>query len=474
MTMSVVSPEPGSFRDPSGRIYYSEGRVYRSVTAYGAADYAYVRDSGLIDRLSDAGRVIGTKSVSTDVLGAHGKDAAFVVEHPRIPFISYPYEWPFPALKAAALLHLDIQIEALESGISLSDATAYNIQFIGARPVFIDLLSFRQYRDGEIWSGHRQFCEQFLNPLLLRAKIGLSYNSWYRGSPEGIKASDVRKLLRWRSKLSLNVLAHVVAQAAFQHSSISKTDDKRSLATAKLPLQSYKRILSKLRAWIETLEPADSGKTVWQDYASSNSYNSDEAAQKKAFVGKFASATKPSVLWDIGCNSGDHTAVALKEGAGYCVGFDADHGALEHAFSRAGRDDMNFLPLLLDGANPTPSQGWNEQERGGLSARAKADGIIALAFVHHIAIGCNVPLDETVSWLIGLAPEGVIEFVPKQDPMVQELLALRQDIFPDYSEDTFLDSVRKRAEIIDVETVTGSGRKLIWFRRHEREERDAC
>lgn len=472
--MSDVYPEPGSFRDPSGRIYHSGDRVYRSVTSHGAEDFAFVRESGLIDRLSDAGKLIGTKSVSADVLGEYGKDAAFVVEHQRVPFISYPYEWPFPALKAAALLHLDIQLEALEAGISLSDATAYNIQFMGSRPVFIDLLSFRKYRDGEIWAGHRQFCEQFLNPLLLRAKIGLSYNAWYRGSPEGIKASDVRKLLRWRSKLSLNVLAHVVAQAAFQQSSISKTDSKRSLATAKLPQQSYKRMLSKLRTWIETLEPADTGKTVWQDYANTNSYNSDEAAEKRAFIGKFAAATKPAVLWDMGCNTGDYADAALKAGAGYCVGFDADHGALERAFSRAGRDELNFLPLLLDGANPSPSQGWNQRERGGLSARAKADGIIALAFVHHIAIGCNVPLDDVVSWLIGLAPQGAIEFVPKQDPMVQELLALREDIFPDYTEETFLASVRKRAEIVEEKTVTGSGRKLVWFRRHDGSDSDGC
>lgn len=470
--MSQVIPEPGSFRDPRGRLYYVEDRVYRTVTARGVEDFNFVCKSGLIDRLLEAGKVIGATSVPKDVLGEYGKGAAVVVEHPRIPFVSYPYEWPFPALKAAALLHLEIQIDALEAGISMSDATAYNIQFIGPRPVFIDLLSFRKYRDGEIWAGHRQFCEQFLNPLLLRAKTGLSYNAWYRGAPDGIKAQDIRKLLPWRSKLSLNALAHVVAQAAFQQSALARNGGKRSLATAKLPLQSYKRMLSKLRRWIETLEPANTGKTVWQDYADSNSYNDDEVSGKRAFIGKFAAAAMPTVLWDMGCNTGDYADVALKQGAGYCVGFDADHGALERAFFRAGRDGLDLLPLFLEGANPSPSQGWREHERGGLTVRAKADGIIALAFVHHIAIGRNVPLDDVVSWLVGLAPQGAIEFVPKQDPMVQELLALREDIFPDYLEDVFLASVRKRAEIVEEKVVTDSGRKLIWFNRRGRADGD--
>jgi ribosomal protein L11 methylase PrmA len=463
--MSMATPDPGSFRDPSGRIYYVDDRVFRTVTEHAAAEFEFVRDTGLIERLVSEGQLIKSDVVSADVLGETGVNSRYVIEHPRLPFISYPYEWSFQALKAAALLHLNVHLVALDTGVTLSDASAYNVQFLGPRPVFIDLLSFRKYKDGEMWMGHRQFCEQFLNPLLLRSKLGVVHNSWYRGAQEGISTSDLRRLLPWTSKLSLNVLFHVVAQSAFEGSQESIGKKKKVLATAQFSIDSYRRILLKLRDWIQTLEPADSSKTIWKDYAKTHSYNSDEASEKKAFIAKFSNTVKPGILWDLGCNTGDYSDVALDNGAAYSVGFDFDHGALELAFSRASEECLSFLPLFLDAANPSPNQGWRQNERKGLNGRANADAIVALAFIHHIAIGRNVPIDDVTCWLTSLAPQGIIEFVPKQDPMIQKMLALREDIFHEYTEENLLLCLSKSSEIIETQTVTATGRKLIWFRR---------
>ncbi len=464
--MNRPVPDPGSFRDPSGRIYHSGGKVYRTVTGQARDDFEFVRDTGLIDRLVRTGRVIAGEAISVDGF-PHGlaEDIAHVVEHPRLPFISYPYEWPFPALKAAALLHLDIQIDALDAGVALSDASAFNIQFRGARPVFIDLLSFRRYRAGEMWTGHRQFCEQFLNPLLLRAKCGVAHNAWYRGTQEGIAAGDLRRLLPWTSKLSRNVLLHVVAQSAFQKAPMTSDTNGTALLQTRFPTASYRRMLTNLRGWIETLQPADTGKTVWQDYATSHSYAGDEIAAKGDFIAEFARAVTPALLWDLGCNTGDFSAIALGNGARYAIGFDMDQGALERAFARAAAADLPFTPLYLDGANPSPSQGWNEQERQGLAGRATADAVIALAFVHHLAIGRNIPLPDLAAWLTSLAPQGVVEFVPKQDPMVQRLLALRDDIFPDYTLEHFQYCLSQRAQIVETRPLTRVGRTLIRFQR---------
>ena len=463
--MTEAMPDSGSFRDPSGRIFHKAGKVYRTVSGPAAADFEFVRGSGLIERLAGEGRALGAQVVSPEVLGAYGQGAAYVVEHPRLPFISYPYEWPFPALKAAALLHLGIQVDALDAGIALADASAFNIQFRGVRPVFIDLLSFRRYRDGEMWTGHRQFCEQFLNPLLLRAKCGVAYNAWYRGSQEGVSAGDLRRLLPWTSKLSRNVLLHVIAPSAFQKAPVANGAAGSAILKTGLPAAAYRRLLVKLRDWIETLEPADTGKTVWQDYATSHSYAGNEFALKQGFVAKFAEDVAPNLLWDLGCNSGDFSAISLQHGAHASIGFDMDHGALERAFARAEAADLAFTPLYMDGANPSPGQGWNECERQGLARRANADALLALAFVHHLAIGRNIPLPELAMWLTGLAPHGVIEFVPKQDPMVQRLLALREDIFPDYTEAHFLHCLARTARIVETQTVTGSGRTLIRIHR---------
>jgi len=463
--VSEVRPDPGSFRDPRGRIYHVGDKVYRTVTDSGADDYEFVRNTGLLERLQSDGAMIAGAPVAPPVLGEHAAGVRYVLEHPRLPFISYPYEWPFPALKAAALHHLDVHLGALAEGVTLSDASAYNIQFLGVRPVFIDVLSFRKYRDGEMWSGHRQFCEQFLNPLLLRAKLGVPHNAWYRGAQEGISAAELRRILPWTKKLSRNVLLHVVAQAAFQRSAFPSQDS--ALTTQfRFPLQKYRQMLTKMRRWIAALEPADTGKTVWQEYAKTHNYSDDEFVAKKEFVARFCAAARPKIVWDLGCNTGEFSHLALEKGAELACAFDFDHGALEAAFARASTERLMLQPLLLDAVNPSPNQGWNETERQGLNERANADAVLALAFVHHLAIGRNIPLDDLVAWIVRLAPQGVIEFVPKDDPKVRQLLALREDIFPHYSEENFRRCLSSRADIVEAATVTNSGRKLFRYRRY--------
>ncbi|WP_373086675.1 class I SAM-dependent methyltransferase [Sneathiella sp.] len=461
--MNHVAIEPGSFRDPMGRVFVGGDHIYRATSAKGRTAFEFVAATGLLAKLEDAGKIVTSRIVPNHVLGGLARTDGIVLEHEKIPYISYPYEWSFSFLKAAALLHLDIHLQALEVGVTLSDASAYNVQFRGSHPVFIDILSFRPLKTGETWDGHRQFCEQFLNPLLLKSKLDIDPNAWYRGTQEGISTPEINRLLPWYKKLSWKMLTHVVAQSALQNANVGTAADAR--ARVEFPLASYRRMLTGLRNWIETIEPAKKSRTEWQDYATGHSYADAEQQAKAAFVARFAAAVTPDILWDIGCNTGDYSAVALANGAAYSVGFDVDQGALTQAYGRAIANDMPFQPLYFDGANPSPSQGWNEAERKSMSARRNADGLIALAFIHHMAIGRNIPLEHVIRWLVGLAPEGVIEFVPKADPMVRQLLTLREDIFEDYSLSAFTEYLREMAEIVATDVITKSGRQLFWYKR---------
>jgi ribosomal protein L11 methylase PrmA len=427
-------------------------------------DFEFVRNSGLIESLVSSKQLVGETIVDASILGAHGELADRVIEHPRLPFISYPYEWSFSALKAAALLHLDIQQAALKRDITLTDATAYNLQFIGHQPIFIDSLSFRRYHDGEYWAGHRQFCEQFVNPLLLRSISGIPHNAWYRGALEGISAEDLSKVLPWRSRLSWNVLTNVFMQARLQQTPGSSEAIEKAKAR-KLPRIGYEQILHGLRKWVAGLEIKTDGKTVWQDYATDNSYADEEAVKKRGFIADFASQVKPGLILDIGCNTGDYSAAALENGAGLAIGFDFDHGALDYGFRRAQEQSLNFLPLHLDAANPSPNQGWSQAERQGFRERAKGDAVMGLALIHHLAVAKNLPLEEVIKWLVEMAPQGVIEFVPKTDPMVQRLLQMREDIFDDYDQTSFERYLANYARTVKSETVSSSGRTLYWFDR---------
>lgn len=462
--MSAALRDAGSFRDPSGTVMMLDDRVFRTVMPLAAADYETTRRTGILEELMAEGLVVHERPVSKQVLGAAAERASYVVEHPKLPFISYPYEWCFHALKDAALLHLDVHLRCLERGVTLSDASAYNIQFRGPAPVFIDTLSFRPYRDGEIWTAHRQFCDQFLNPLLLRALLGIPHNAWYRGSLEGIPVEHLANALPLRAKLSWPVLQHVVLQALFERMS-AKERPAGEIAKVRLPQIAFRRMLASLRSWIGTLQPKGAEKTVWRNYAESNSYSDDESFRKTVFVRRFAAATRPALLWDLGCNSGEYSKAALQAGARLSIGFDFDAGALEKAYLRARAEGLNLLPLHLDATNPSPSQGWGQGERKGMRERAPADAVLALAFVHHLAVAKNVPLEYVVDWIVGMAPAGVIEFVQKDDPMVRELLRLREDIFADYSEESFERALRARARIQCVEQVSAAGRKLYWFER---------
>ena len=459
--------DPASYRDPSGRVYIRDGRVFRTVMPYASGDFEYVQSTGLIEELEKEGLIVESKQVDPAILGDEIIGACYVIEHPMLPFISYPYEWSFPELKAASLLHLEIQLRSLGKGVTLSDASAYNVQFIGPKPIFIDRLSFRRYGEGEFWLGHKQFCEQFLNPLLLRSIFGIPHNSWYRGGLEGITSDDLVGLLPWRRKLSWKVLTNVVLPVTFQKKATKElvAEQAKSYINRKLPLVTFRRILESLKKWISGLKPADTGKSVWSDYAKTHSYSSEELEHKRKFVSHFIESLKPKLVGDLGSNTGDYAAVALKAGAEYVVGFDYDQKALEIAFSRAQEERLQYLPLYLDAANPAPDQGWAQRERKGLNSRLTADAILALAFTHHLAIGRNIPLPELLNWLTSLAPDGVIEFVPKSDPMVKYMLNFREDIFQDYTEELFLSYLESVANIVETEIVSSSGRRLIRYSR---------
>ncbi len=457
--------DPGSFRDPSGRVLWRDGKVLRLIFDQGQQNYAAIRDQGVYQKAVEREQLLALQECDATPFRDMRPAPHFVLEHPALEFISYPYEWTFSGLKAAALLHLDFHLDLLATGFTLSDATAYNIQFQGTRPVFIDHLSIIPYEDGMLWAGQRQFTMQFLNPLLLWSKRGIAPNSWYRGTVEGIAPEDLAGLLPWWHKLSFTVIAHVLSQSWAHKRGVAVGWDKTEVGSArKLSRSGFSAILKSLRDFIEALR-IHGAKTIWSDYAGRNSYDDEKRSAKHGFVAGLMQDVEPKLIFDIGCNSGDFTDTALRHGAKSAIGFDFDIGALEQAFARFSKDGKKVLPLWLDATNPSPAQGWAGQERKSFAERAKADAVLALAVIHHLAIARNIPLDMAVDWLMGLGQTGIIEFPSKADPMVRQLLITRPDIFPDYTEEAFLAHVSARGRIVEQNRLGEDGRLLIRFDR---------
>ena len=453
----------GSFRDPSSGVFEHDGRILRWFAPDRSDSMREFLDSPLAGELRDDGWIQGWTILSDDRL-PNGAPAGLWLEHERLPFVSYPYEWPFALLARCAERQLALILKLLDHGWFLSDASSYNFQFDGVEPVFIDLGSIRRYREGEMWQAHSQFCAHFLNPLLLQAAVGIDYNPWLRSSLEGIPATELAKLLPLRWKTKWQVLTNVVINAKLQNSQSAVSAEAVSKAAArKLPKSALISMVRGLTDFIARLAANRQRSTVWADYTTFRTYNDSDLAAKQKFVADAVKDAAPELLLDLGCNTGEFSQIALESGARRALGMDLDHAALDGAVGRAAADNLKLTPIYQNALNPSPAQGWLLKERGSLMDRSRPDFLLALAVLHHIVIGGNAPLDEAVSWLVSLAPRGVIEWVEKSDTTVRRMLAARDDIFPTFNKAEFHAALSARARITRALVLPGEGRTLYEY-----------
>ena len=439
----------GSFRDPSGQIYEFNKRIIRIIKKSGAKRYNHLKSIKIIEESIDNGFLIQTKDVTDEFKKTNDdQNNVYYLEHERLDYISYPYEWSFYQLKDAALHHLNFQLFLLDRDCVLIDSSAFNIQFNNNKPIFIDLLSLDKYESGDYWKGHSQFLKQFLNPLLLKSLKGIDYNNWYKGNLDGIATTDLNKLLSLKNKFSINVLISVTLLSKLDKN--NKIDPQKALVKIKnkkkLSKNSYKSILLQLKKWILKLKPKEE-KTVWDSYSKLNTYKNNEQETKLKLINEFSKKYQPNLLADVGCNDGVYSFESINAGAKKVVGFDIDLNSLNRAYLISKKKNLNFLPIYLDAMNPSANLGWNENERLSFNKRMNFDCMIALAFEHHLALANNVPLNETVNWLVSIAPYGLIEFVEKEDETVKRMLSLKGDIFPNYNMNNFEKNILLKCKI---------------------------
>ncbi len=458
--------EPGSFRDRDGTVFYRDGRVLRTLSARALANWQLLERKEFFAKRQADGKIIATH-LTEGVTGL--PEAAGVLEHARVPFVSYPYEWAFGMLKDAALLHLELMRDALAADMILKDASAYNVQWMGARPVLIDVPSFEPLAKGAPWVGYRQFCELFLYPLMLQAYRGVNFRPWLRGRIDGIPAEEMRRLVGPRDMLRPGVLLHVAAQSALQRRHAGRGRDLRgALSEAGFSKALIANNVNKLSALVAKLSLPGDGATEWSDYDRTHSYDPAEAERKADFVRRAAATRRWGLAWDLGCNTGTYSRLVAPH-ADHVVAMDGDAMAIERLYRRErdGHGPRTILPLVINLADASPNQGWLGAERKGLAERGRPDLTLCLALIHHIVISANIPLAAFIDWLASLETSVVIEWVGRDDEMVQRLLANREDQYDDYHPDAFRALLASRFAIESEEPLKG-GKRHIYFARPRR------
>lgn len=454
---------PASFRDPAGFIFHSGGVLYRQVNRAYRADFEKLNGSGLYRSLVERGLLVRHEEVTG--VEADPERALTVIRPEPVDFISYPYEWSFSQLQDAALLTLDVQLAALERGMSLKDASAYNVQFQRGRPIFIDTLSFETYVEGRPWVAYRQFCKHFLAPLALMALKDVSLGQLLRVHVDGIPLELASKLLPARTWFRFGLLTHLHLHARAQQA-YSGTEGRRAgerQRVARVSRLGLQGLLGGLRKQVSKLSWRPP-KTEWGGYYRATNYSDQAFEEKRRWVAEFLELAAPETVWDLGANTGVFSRLASERGAS-TVAFDIDPVAVEDNYTRVRAEEPKaLLPLLLDLTNPSPGLGWSGTERDSLAGRGPVDCVMALALIHHLAISNNVPLVRVSQFLAGLGRHLIIEFVPKADSQVQRLLSGREDIFEDYDRAGFEAAFRRHFTIERSEPVKGTERILYFMK----------
>ncbi|HEY5967095.1 MAG TPA: hypothetical protein VIU35_03910 [Chitinophagaceae bacterium] len=450
--MADHTRHPASYKDPSGFIFQASGKFYRQVNKIYADHYDLLIRSGLSSFLQEKKLLLSHEEVTENIL--HSDDWYLTLLPEQIPFSSYPYEWCFEQLKDAALLTLEIVKLSIERGMILKDATPYNVQFLNGRPVFIDTLSFEKYDPTLPWIAYRQFCESFLFPLLLSHYHKTSVQPCLNSYPNGMPVSITAKLLPWRSSLNPSIWLHV-----FLQNKLSKKT-KTTGQTSSFSKDKLLNLISHLDGIIRNLNNTD--KTEWSNYYAESISSQKYLGKKEEIISNLLQKIEGRKLLDLGANEGFFSRLAATKNFDV-VAIDKDDQCITALYKKVKEENItNILPLCMDLMNPSPASGFANNERASFGERIHTDAVLALALVHHLAIGYNLPLNKIAEYLYGFSHQLIIEFVPKEDEKAQVLLQNKKDIYSEYTREHFENIFRQRFSITEKVQVPDSNR-IIYF-----------
>ncbi len=457
MSSSSEIKQFASFRDPSGYMFLKNGLNYRFVSQSYKLNYDLLLSTGLYNKLVQEKYLLAHEEIAIP----ENSDAFKILLPQQIPFISYPYEWCFSQLKDAALLTLKIQAMALQHGMCLKDASAFNIQFLDGNPILVDTLSFEKYEEGAPWQAYGQFCRHFLAPLALMSKCDVRLGQLSRIHLDGIPLALASSLLPLSTRMNPTLLSSIHLHA---RSEKKYEKQKSTRVKGKISKQALLALIQMLQSGIQSLNWKPKG-TEWAEYYEDNNYSKDAFQNKKAKITDYILRSKPKRILDIGANTGYFSRLGSQEKI-LTLSSDSDPAAVELNYLDLKKSKSNYLlPLLIDVCNPSPGIGWENLERPSFVDRVESDLVLMLAIIHHLAISNHIPFDKIAKTTAKLCKHLIIEFVPDSDSQVQWLINGREDTFSHYTRLNFENEFSKYFEILDSYKIVGSERVLFFMQK---------
>jgi hypothetical protein len=452
---------PSSYRDPSGFIFEKDRILYRQVNKIFKPDFDLFINSGCYENLVKKNLLIPHEVIPQNLTGSDQWYSTLKPE--RIAFTSYPYEWSFDMLKDAALLTLRLVKESIGFGLILKDATPYNIQWHDDKFIFIDTLSFEKYNEEEPWIAYRQFCENFLSPLLLMHYSKNALQQLLLAYPDGIPLGIAKSLLPWRSKFSFHTYLHIHLHATIANK--KKFEDQKKIYFSK---QKLKNLITSLEGLIGKLK-LPTQQTAWSGYYEEASQRENYLAQKKEIIQEWLKKTGDiKTAADLGANDGEFSRLLSVKNI-QTIAADFDPYCINRLYLQIKESgEKNIQPLVIDLANPTPAIGVNNEERASFQNRIKVDMVLALALIHHLTIGKNIPFYHISKFFSAITKQLIIEFIPKTDPKVQLMLKQKRDIYDNYNEQEFIKEFETTFSIEKRQEIPGSGRILFLMKKNHR------
>jgi len=286
--------------------------------------------------------------------------------------------------------------------------------------------------------------------------VDIRLNQLFRIYIDGIPLDLTSSLLPLRTYFKFSLLSHIHFHAKSQRYFGNKPLRADNL---KMNHLSFLGLIDNLESLIKKLHWKYES-TEWSNYYKDTNYSQDAFEHKKQLVSEFLSRINPKSIWDFGANIGIFSRIGSNKGI-FTISFDIDSSAVDRNYRECVRNkETNILPLLIDFTNPSPGIGWENKERMSLSDRGPADCVFALALVHHLAISNNTPFSKIAHFFSGLSTTLIIEFIPKHDSQVQRLLASREDIFFDYTQEIFEKEFKVFFNIISANKIRHSERIL--------------